>query len=94
MEGNIIAFPWMDRITNKYLHRELDGASISRLAGELNQQLLDRGYVTTRVLVPEQNLNGGTLRLILQGGIFHGFRNPDGTAVSGSMARAFPIHPG
>ena len=94
MKGNIIAFPWMDRITNKYLHRELDGASISRLAGELNQQLLDRGYVTTRVLVPEQNLNGGTLRLILQGGIFHGFRNPDGTAVSGSMARAFPIHPG
>ena len=94
MEGNIIAFPWMDRITDKYLHRELDGAAISRLAGELNQQLLDRGYVTTRVLVPEQNLNGGTLRLILQAGIFHGFRNPDGTAVSGSMARAFPIHPG
>uniref|UniRef100_UPI002D811688 POTRA domain-containing protein n=1 Tax=Paraburkholderia kururiensis TaxID=984307 RepID=UPI002D811688 len=43
----------------------------------LSQLILSRGYVTTRVLVPEQDLSTGTLRLSLVPGVIRELRFAD-----------------
>lgn len=42
--------------------------ALARLLTDANNALLSRGYLTTRVTLPEQNVSGGTLRLTLTPG--------------------------
>lgn len=53
----------------------------------------DKGYVTTRVLVPEQDLSSGTLKLALLPGVIGELRfaEPD---LWGTRKSAFPARPG
>jgi len=53
----------------------------------------NRGYVTTRVLVPEQDLTGGTLRLSLVPGVIRRLRFAD-PATRGTWRSAFPARSG
>lgn len=92
--GNTDVFPWLAKETKPYLHTKMDGNAINRLAAQLNRQLIDRGYVTSRVLVPEQNLASGSLRFVLQVGLFHAFVDEAGNEVPSSIVHAFPLHPG
>ena len=73
MEGEAEAFPWLQEHLRQREDRDMDLAAINRLVRELNRDLLERGYVTSRVVIPEQNLSQGTLRLVLQAGRLRGF---------------------
>lgn len=59
----------------------------------LSQLILSRGYVTTRVLVPEQDLSTGTLKLALVPGVIRKLRFAD-PSMRGTWKSAFPARGG
>ncbi|SAL59006.1 polypeptide-transport-associated domain-containing protein [Caballeronia terrestris] len=66
---------------------------IDALMKELQQAILSRGYVTTRVLLPEQDLSSGTLAFALVPGVVHQLSLADPTT-RGTLKSAFPIRDG
>lgn len=72
-----------------YENRNLKLSDIEELVRELNQKLQDKGYVTSQVVIPEQNLSGEKLVLypwkVRTSGICKGKRDS-------SMEKCFP-HP-
>lgn len=72
----------------------LGGKGINMLMSLLQNRLIDSGYVTTRVLAPQQNLNSGKLILTLLPGTI---RHVKFTPQSGhyiSLLNSFPAKPG
>ncbi|OWY28880.1 ShlB/FhaC/HecB family hemolysin secretion/activation protein [Herbaspirillum robiniae] len=81
---------WLEQ----YSGRCLGGNGIGILVKNLNALILSRGYITTRVVVAdEQNLAGGRLRLSLIPGTIGAIRFED-PRESGSPRSAFPARPG
>ncbi|RWA54165.1 hypothetical protein AU476_11250 [Cupriavidus sp. UYMSc13B] len=66
---------------------------IDQLVKGVSQTILNKGYVTTRVLVPEQDLSSGTLKLALIPGVIGELRfaEPD---LWGTWKSAFPARTG
>jgi hemolysin activation/secretion protein len=58
----------VQKIIEVYQGRCLDSAALGTLQGQLNQLAMSQGLVTTRVLIPEQNLTEGQLKLIITPG--------------------------
>ena len=59
-------FRFLERIARPYKDKELSLSDINKLIHAMNQSLLSRGFSTSRIVVPEQNLSLGELRLVLQ----------------------------
>ncbi len=59
----------------------------------LQQTILSRGYITTRVLLPEQDLSSGTLKLALVPGVIRQLTFAD-PAMRGTWKTAFPTRAG
>ena len=59
----------------------------------LQQTILSRGYITTRVLLPEQDLSSGTLKLALVPGVIGKVRFAD-SAARGTWKSAFSTRDG
>lgn len=75
-------------ILNAYTGRCLDTQALVQLQQQLNAEALREGLVTTRVIVPEQNLAAGELRLLVWPGRIEALRAP---ALRGAELRmAFP----
>lgn len=66
---------------------------IDVLVKGLSQVILARGYITTRVLLPEQDLSAGTLALALIPGTIRHVRFAD-EALRGTWKTAFPMRDG
>lgn len=66
---------------------------VDLLTKGISQAILSRGYVTTRVLVPPQDLSTGTLRLTLIPGVIGELRFAD-TETRGTWRSAFPARSG
>ncbi|MGN4003321.1 POTRA domain-containing protein, partial [Burkholderia gladioli] len=62
---------------------------LDMLVKGLSQAILARGYVTTRVLLPEQDLSTGTLKLSLIPGVIRHVRFVD-ERLRGTWKTAFP----
>lgn len=60
--------------------RCLGSAGMNVLLGRVQNAIVARGYVTTRVLAPAQDLRAGTLALVVVPGVIHAIRFADGTA--------------
>jgi len=67
--------------------------AIDRMEQRLTAELLEHGYVTTRVRIPQQNLGSGTLRFEMTPGVIHaiGFDRP---VHDTTWRNAFPTRPG
>jgi len=80
---------WLDH----YQGECLGSQGVGMLIKELSRTILSRGYVTTRVLVPEQDLTSGTLKLALIPGVIGEIRfsKPD---LWGTWSAAFPTSAG
>ncbi|CAG4898729.1 ShlB/FhaC/HecB family hemolysin secretion/activation protein [Paraburkholderia gardini] len=80
---------WLDHYKGQCVGK----SGIYILTKGLQQAILSRGYVTTRVLVPQQDLSSGTLALALVPGIVHQLRfaDPD---TRGTLKSAFPVSDG
>ncbi|HAT1653612.1 TPA: ShlB/FhaC/HecB family hemolysin secretion/activation protein [Klebsiella oxytoca] len=58
----------LQRQTNKVNGRCLGGKGINLLMAQLQNILIDRGYITSRILAPQQDLKSGVLRLVVMPG--------------------------
>ncbi|SAL41176.1 polypeptide-transport-associated domain-containing protein [Caballeronia sordidicola] len=80
---------WLDHYTGQCIGK----AGLDALTKGLQQAILSRGYVTTRVLLPEQDLSTGTLNVALVPGVVRHLRfaDPD---TRGALKSAFPTRDG
>lgn len=56
-------FDFLNELLSPYENRNLNLSDIEELVRKLNQKLQDKGYVTSQVVIPEQNLSGKKLVL-------------------------------
>lgn len=78
---------------SSYENRDLDLPKIEKLVLRLNQKLQDRGYVTTQVTIPEQNISSGKIRLVcLPGKLRHVVYEEGSEKIP--WRNAFPIREG
>lgn len=86
-------FAFAQRYLNRYAGRCLGQESISLIVRRVSDLVLARGYVTTRIGLPEQNLSEGTLTLLLVPGTIREIRFT-GNESDSLWCSAFPARPG
>lgn len=86
-------FAWLEALLRPYRGKRIGMQGINVIVKRLTNSLIDRGYVTTRILVPEQDLSTGTLRLVLIPGVISDIRLQD-PKMQGHWQSAFPTRPG
>lgn len=57
----------------EFEHSEMDLADVNETTCKLNQVLLDKRYVVSRMTIPEQKLEYGVLTLVVKTGRIHNF---------------------
>ncbi|MEN7530751.1 POTRA domain-containing protein [Cupriavidus sp. DL-D2] len=89
MDPFAFARQWLEHYQGQCVGKQ----GVETLVKGLSQTILSKGYVTTRVLVPEQDLSSGTLKLALIPGVIGDIRfsDPD---LWGTWKTAFPTAPG
>jgi hemolysin activation/secretion protein len=80
---------FLDQYKGKCFGRE----GINILINGVTAKILEHGYSTTRIGIPEQDLSNGTLELVLIPGIIHELRFAD-AGTSGTWRNAFPTAAG
>jgi hemolysin activation/secretion protein len=86
-------FQWALDAATPGLGRCLGSKGVNTLVAAVQNALVERGYVTSRVLAAPQDLRSGELRLVLVLGRIHAIRF-DGTAPRGGYASALPAREG
>src|SRR5262249_28345846 len=94
-------FPWLVASTEPFAHRCIGTQGLSAIASYLDAQLIELGYVTSRVSLPEQNLASGRLEFRLDAGRIAKVRMVPAGAASrtdddrwGTWVNAFPTTEG
>ncbi|MGD7335146.1 ShlB/FhaC/HecB family hemolysin secretion/activation protein, partial [Ralstonia pseudosolanacearum] len=80
---------WLDRYNGACIGKQ----GVDVLTKGVSQAILSRGYVTTRVLLPQQDLSTGALRFVLVPGTIGQIRFAQAD-VRGTWKSAFPSRPG
>lgn len=94
LEGDSLdRFPWASQMLQRYQGRKIGIVGINIIVKRLTGAFIDRGYITTRISVPEQDLASGTLTLILVPGRIGEIRFADSGAGE-NWQTAFPARPG
>ena len=79
LENESGRFYFLRHIARDYEGHELSLKEINEAVGKMNHELMQRGFSTSRVVIPEQNLSEGMLRLVLQIGRIHAVRFAEGS---------------
>ena len=74
IKNQVERFQFLERIAHPYVGKDLSLSDINKLIHAMNQSLMARGFSTSRIAVPEQNLSSGELRLVLQLGYINAVR--------------------
>ena len=93
IENQVERFRFLERIARPYKNKELSLSDINKLIHAMNQSLMARGFSTSRIVVPEQNLSSGALRLVLQIGYIGTVRFAEGSDAL-YWKNLFPFHEG
>lgn len=80
---------WLDHYVGQCIGKH----GLDTLTKGLQQTILSRGYITTRVLLPEQDLSTGALKFALVPGIVRHLRFAD-PSTRGTWKSAFPVRGG
>lgn len=96
LEGQQALPHWLplNAIASQAQGKCLGGRGINLLMSTLQNRLVDHGYVTTRVLAPSQDLNSGTLRLVILPGYVREARLTPGSDRYLWLYSAFPARDG
>lgn len=81
-------------IANGALGHCLGVNGINQLMSRLQNRMISHGWITSRVLAPEQDLSQGTLRLRLLAGKIHAVRFAEGSDDRAVLYSAMPAHAG
>jgi hemolysin activation/secretion protein len=91
-------FQWALQAANESndpaLGRCLGSGGINLVMKRVQNAIIERGYITTRVLAHPQDLNSGTLTLTLIPGRVHSIRFADGASLRATKWNAVPASPG
>ncbi|WP_168184715.1 ShlB/FhaC/HecB family hemolysin secretion/activation protein [Oleiagrimonas sp. MCCC 1A03011] len=90
---DLAAFSWVSRYLQHYVGRCVGQQGLQQIVHRASDLVLARGYVTTRLLIPQQNLSGGALHLLLIPGRVGRIRFASGS-VHADWRSAFPLRPG
>lgn len=82
------------RLAKGYAGSCLSAFDIQRLLGEVTRHYIDRGFVTTRAYLPEQDLRSGGLRILVQEGRIERIEVRGDDAARINVDLALPAHPG
>ena len=93
IENQVERFRFLERTTRPYKDKELSLSDINKLINAMNQSLMARGFSTSRIVVPEQNLSSGELRLVLQIGYIGTVRFAESSDAL-YWKNLFPFHEG
>jgi hemolysin activation/secretion protein len=92
------AFAWLPETLNTgpgALNGQCLGhQGINQVQVHMQNALIDRGWITTRVVVPDQDLSTGRLTLQIIPGRLHAIRMANGTPVPAMVRHALPLQPG
>lgn len=94
LEGDRIEkFSWLKEMLLPYQGQKIGKEGINLIVKRLTNSLIARGYTTTRIGIPEQDLSSGTLKLMLVPGMIRKIHitNPGTRA---NWYTAFPTRPG
>jgi hemolysin activation/secretion protein len=86
-------FHFAQKYLEQYSGQCIGREGINLLVKGVTAKILERGYSTTRVGIPEQDMLSGTLKLTLVPGIIHELRFAD-AAAAGTWKNAFPTSAG
>ncbi|WP_034176469.1 ShlB/FhaC/HecB family hemolysin secretion/activation protein [Burkholderia ambifaria] len=89
MDRFAFAREWLEHYTGQCVGKQ----GLDVLVKALSQDILSRGYITTRVLLPEQDLSTGTLKVSLIPGVIRHVRFAD-EKLRGTWKTAFPTRDG
>lgn len=84
----------LQHISNQALGHCLGGKGINLLMRTLQNRLVDHGYITTRVLAPQQDLNSGELKLVVVPGKVRQVKLTPDSGHAITLYSAFPAHEG
>jgi hemolysin activation/secretion protein len=94
LDGERVAdFPWLQRYLDEYAGRCVGQHGLELIVRRALDLVLARGYVTTRVLVPQQDMGTGILYLVLAPGTVGAIRFAEGSAQA-DWRSALPLRPG
>jgi len=102
LDGNrVTEFGWLQTALDAYQGQCMGHQGLSIIVKRLNALLIERGFVTARINIPEQDLSTGKLTLILIPGVIRDIRfndsstpNPTSNPASLRWRSAFPTRPG
>jgi hemolysin activation/secretion protein len=84
---------FLNKIARKHERKHVTVSDITNIRNAFQRKLLDKGFVTSQVYIPEQNLNAGTLKFMVMPGRVEDIRYGDSSA-HGPWRTAFPVRPG
>lgn len=84
---------WIGGYLQRYRDRCIGSRGLEYIVRDVQAQFLDRGLVTTRAGLPEQDLSSGTLRIVVVPGVIEGIRIT-GRKNARTWDRAAPIGTG
>ena len=84
---------FLNKIARKHEQKHVTVSDITNIRNAFQRKLLDKGYVTSQVYIPEQNLNAGTLQFMVMPGRVEDIRYSDSSA-HGPWRTAFPVRSG
>lgn len=84
---------FLNKIARKYEQKHVTVSDITNIRNAFQRKLLDKGYVTSQVYIPEQNLNAGTLQFMVMPGRVEDIRYSASSA-HGPWRTAFSVRPG
>lgn len=94
LEGNSAEqFRWAQKMLNQYAGRRIGIEGIKLIVKRLTDSFIERGYITTRIDVAQQDLSGGELHLRVIPGRIGSIRFQD-SKYRGNWQNAFPTGPG
>lgn len=92
-KGGYERFSWLEESLQIYTDRTIGIQGVNALAKHISEQLIAAGYVTTKVIVPEQELNIGILRFTIIPGKISDIRFEQ-QDTWGTWRNAFPCRAG
>lgn len=93
-EWALVAAGRADTVADSAIGRCVGTADIHLIVRRVQNEILRRGYVTTRVLLAPQDLRLKTLTLTLIPGRLHALRNSNENTVQATFWNAVPLSPG
>jgi len=84
---------FLNKIARKHEQKHVTVSDITNIRNAFQRKLLNKGYVTSQVYIPEQNLNAGTLQFMVMPGRVEDIQYSDSSA-HGPWRTAFSVRPG